>query len=205
MVLRFGCVVEGHGETESVPILLRRIGGTIAPDLTLEIPPPIRVMKSKLCKPGELERAVEMAARKIGGHGSIVVFVDSDEDCPAELGPALLVRATAARSLPTAVVVATMEFETWFLASAESLRGVHGLAPDLTGPDDPETIRGAKEWLGKRMADPGSYAATLLQPALTAVFDLGAARRADSFDKCYREMVRLIGGAVAEPSSLSGE
>jgi len=30
------------------------------------------------------------------------------------------------------------------------------------------------------------------QPALTALFDLQQARTADSFDKCYLEIVRLI-------------
>ncbi len=37
------------------------------------------------------------------------------------------------------------------------------------------------------------YAETTDQPALTAILDMqAAARRADSFDKCYREIVRLL-------------
>jgi hypothetical protein len=36
------------------------------------------------------------------------------------------------------------------------------------------------------------YAETTDQAALTSVFDMQAARRADSFDKCYREIVRLL-------------
>ena len=37
-----------------------------------------------------------------------------------------------------------------------------------------------------------SYSESSDQPALTAIFDMNAARRADSFDKCYREIVRLL-------------
>ena len=37
-----------------------------------------------------------------------------------------------------------------------------------------------------------NYIETLDQPALAARFDLDLARRADSFDKCYREIIRLL-------------
>ena len=193
MALRIGCVVEGHGERESVPVLLRRVAESVDPGLVVDVPQPIRVPKSRLVKAGEIERAVELAARKVGGGGALFVLVDSDDDCPATLGPSMLARLAETRAdFPAAVVVAKREFESWFLAAAESLRGCRGMPPDLTGPPDPETVRGSKEWLGARMEEPGGYVETLHQPAFTAVFDLAAARRADSFDKCYRDVVRLI-------------
>ena len=34
---------------------------------------------------------------------------------------------------------------------------------------------------------------TVDQPKLTARFDFDQARRTDSFDKCYRDIVRLLG------------
>jgi len=37
-----------------------------------------------------------------------------------------------------------------------------------------------------------SYAETTDQPAMTAVFDMEMARRADSFDKCYREIKNML-------------
>ena len=37
-----------------------------------------------------------------------------------------------------------------------------------------------------------SYTEAIDQPALTALFDVQVARQADSFDKCHREIVRLI-------------
>jgi len=193
MVLRIACVVEGHAERESVPILLRRIAQTVDPELTLEIPQPIRIPKSKLLKAGELERAVDLAARKVDSHGSILIVIDSDDDCPAELGPLLLGRAISSRGdLPVGVVVAKREFEAWFIAAAASLQGQRGLVENLQPPHDPEEISDAKGWLGTRMVGEGSYTSTLDQPALTAVFDLSAARAADSFEKCYREVTRLL-------------
>jgi len=90
------------------------------------------------------------------------------------------------------VVLAMKEYEAWFIAAAESLRGQCGLAQDLVGDPNPEDIRGAKEWLSKRMPRNRRYAETTDQATLTGVFDMQAARRTDSFDKCYREIVRLL-------------
>jgi hypothetical protein len=192
-MLQMACIVEGHGDVRAVPILVRRIAAEIDPAITLHVLPPLRVPRFKLAKEGELERAVELAARKTAGAGAVLVLVDSEDDCPATKAPELLQRARAARSdVPAAVVLAKREYEAWFLAAAESLRGHRGLAQDLTTPAQPEEIRGAKEWLRHRMPADMKYRETLDQLALTAVFDLAAARRADSFDKCYREITRLL-------------
>jgi hypothetical protein len=90
------------------------------------------------------------------------------------------------------LVMANKEFEAWFIAAAESLRGRRGLAADLTPDPNPERIRGAKEWLSDHMPRNRPYAVTIHRAAFTAIFDMKAARRADSFDKCYREIVRLL-------------
>ncbi len=37
-----------------------------------------------------------------------------------------------------------------------------------------------------------TYRETTDQPALAALFDIEQARKADSFDKCYRDIVRLL-------------
>ena len=193
MTVQIGCIVEGHGEVEAVPILIRRVAASFCPELPIGRLHPIRVSRSKVIQEGELERAVEFAARKIGGQGAIFILLDSDDDCPARLGPKLLCRALEVRGdLPIAVVLAKREFEAWFLAAAESLRGHRGLKNDLQSPHNPEGIRGAKGWLRQRLERGETYRETLDQPALTASFDLDQARHADSFDKCYRDIVRLL-------------
>ena len=42
------------------------------------------------------------------------------------------------------------------------------------------------------------------QPALAALFDIEQARRADSFDKCYRDIVRLL-DELRKTSGLTSE
>lgn len=199
MAINIALIVEGHGEREAAPILLRRIARQIDPRIVVNIPAPLRIPRSRLIKPGEIERAVEFAARTIGGHGAVFILLDSDDDCPAELGPALLQRARQTRGdVALAVVVAKREFEAWFLAAAVSLRGQRGLANDAQPPADPEAIRGAKEWLAARMAG-AHYSETLDQPAFAALFDLEAARRTDSFDKCFREAQRVLTEPLLPP------
>jgi hypothetical protein len=191
--VQISCVVEGHGDAEAVPILIKRIAGSIQPPLEVKISATIRTPKSKLVKAGEIERAVELAARKLTGRGAVFVLIDSDDDCPGQLGPALLARARASRAdLPVGVVIAKSEFECWFIASIESIAGQNGFLARIQTPRDPESIRGAKEWLTQQMQEGRSYAPTLDQPVLARLFDLEMALRADSFSKCHREVSRIL-------------
>ena len=193
MKVQIGCIVEGYGEVDAVRILIRRIAANLYPELVIVIPEPIRIPRSRVVQEGELERLVELAARNISSQGAIFILLDSDDDCPAQLGPELLCRALEARSdLPIAIVLAKYEFEAWFLAAAESLRGQKGLKNNLQSPNNPEEIRGAKEWLSQRMDGNKRYSPRLDQPGLTARFDLNQARYADSFDKCYRDITHLL-------------
>jgi len=192
-MLRIASIVEGHGECEAVPLLIRRIAQTLDPALAVLVHPVLRVPGSRLTRQGEIERTIELAARKNAGQGAILVLLDCDDGCPAQDAPKLLERARAARAdLPISVVLAKREYEAWFLAAATSLRGKRGLPLDLVVPPNPEDIRGAKEWLASQMPSGRGYSESADQPALTSVFDMHAARGADSFDKCYREIVRLL-------------
>lgn len=193
MTIQIGCIVEGHGEVEAVPVLIRRVAANLYPELAVIVPRPIRISKNKLLQAGGLEQWVEVVSVRVGAQGAIFVILDSDDDCPAELGPELLHRALQVQTgLPVAVVLAKCEFEAWFLAAAESLRGQRGLDDNIHPPNDPEAIRGAKEWLSLQMEGSRTYSETHDQPAFAALFDIEQARQADSFDKCYRDIVRLL-------------
>ena len=186
-------IVEGHGEVQAVPILIRRIAADLGHGFAVRIERLIRTPRSKLVRPGDLERAVELAARRAGTDGGVLVLIDSDGEPPCILGPTLLQRAQGVRpAMPLGLVLAHREYEAWFLAAIESLRGFYGLPADLQPPPDPEGMRGAKEWLMRHMPKGVTYSETQDQPAFTAQFDLGVARRAGSFDKCYREIVKLL-------------
>lgn len=192
--MRLIAIVEGHGERFAVPPLLRRIGAALEPPVYPEVLRPIRVPKTKLLQDGQFEKALELAARKVGPEGRILVLLDADRDCPKELATSLAERAAASRpDRTTGVVIAKSEYEAWFLAAAESLAGMRGLADPLPAPDDAEAILDAKGWLRARMAPGYTYAETTDQSAFSATFDHELSRRRSaSFDKLWREVSRLL-------------
>lgn len=194
--MKVGAIVEGHGEVIAVPVLVRRVALHLGVVNVPEVLKPHRVHRQRLPKPGELERAVELMARKVGEGGKLLVLLDADDDCPAKLGPSLLARARAARAdREIAVVLAKRMYEAWLLGATESLRGKRSLPPDLALDEDPEGLASPKRWLDARMAR--GYAETLDQAALTEAFDIEEARRVDSFDKFVRDLGRLLGVTVA--------
>ena len=122
-----------------------------------------------------------------------------DETDPLQLCNDLATHLQACRSDCTSIVVMPdREYEAWFLAAAESLRGQRGLRDDLTAPPNPEGIRGAKEWLVERAAGAKRYGEVADQAALTELFDMTAARaNSPSFARAYAEIERLIRELVA--------
>lgn len=198
--MKIGVIVEGHGETTSVPIVIRRIVGAQRPDVYVEIPAPLRLSRGKITKPSELARAVELMARKAGAGGPVLIFIDADDDCPAQLGPQLLAAARASRSdRDIGVIVVQREFEAWYLASASSLREIAGLPPDLAAPPNHDQIRDAKGWLDQRM--PSGYAPTVDQPRFAAMFSLEAARDNTSFARCERLILQMAARASSHAGS----
>lgn len=192
-MLNIAAVVEGHGEVASLPIVIRRILADADPPSFANIPQPIRKSRGSLIRPSELEKAVELAARRISRKGAVLVVLDSDGEPPCRLGPQLLNRARqAATSLPVRVVLAHCEWEAWYLAAVTSLAGHRGLKTPLVPPIDPESVQGAKEWLTRNMSSSRKYSSAIDQPAFAAIFDLKAARAAASFDKLYRDILSLV-------------
>jgi Domain of unknown function (DUF4276) len=188
-------IVEGHGEVSAVPELLRRLAFEEFGNYRLRVLRPFRLPRGKIVADHELEKAVEFAARKLteeGGRGGIFILLDADDDRPATLGPALLRRATR-HDFSSSVVVARSEYESWFLASANSLRGTNAVRPDASPPANPELIRGAKEYLERELLLPGTkYSETVDQVSLTAAMSFIEARMCPSFDKLYRDMAALL-------------
>jgi hypothetical protein len=147
-----------------------------------------------------LKRYVELAARQLlDPDDAVLVIVDADEDPACTLGPRLLRVCQSVRpDRRFSVVIATREYEAWFLAAAVSLRGKRGLAPDLEPPNDPEAVGDAKGWLTRHNVEGRSYKETLDQPALTAIFDIDAALASSSFDKLFRDLKLLIEASMRD-------
>ncbi len=191
-------IVEGHGDVEAVRVLLRRVLQEKLQRYDVAVERSIRVPRGKLLKPGELERAVSLAASRISTTDGIVVLVDA-ADCPAELAPAMAARAAGSRpDRRISVVIAKSEFESWFVAAADSLAGFRGLADSLVAPANAERIRDAKGWLSNNMSTGLTYRETIDQAAFASRMDLGQAQQCPSFDKFVREIRTL-----AHPSTSS--
>ncbi len=94
--IRIAPVVEGDGEVQAFPVLLGRIVQAIDPAVHPVIAKPWREPCGKIRKAGGLERGVNALAKRSPGH-SILVLIDSDDDCPRDLGPNLERRARASR------------------------------------------------------------------------------------------------------------
>jgi len=185
-------IVEGQSESESVPILLRRIRDQMQA-FDIQIARPWRVKRNKVVKEGELERAINHGISDRGNIAAVLVLLDAEDDCPASLGPQLLERCRQTTNLPVAVVLANLEMEGWFLGGKESLRGIRGIRIDAVAPLNPETIRGAKERLTQNMEHGRRYLEVDDQPALVAKVDFDLTKdRCPSFDKFLREVQNLI-------------
>ena len=120
----------------------------------------------------------------------ILVIFDADDDCPAEL-------ATEFRewleesNLPAIceIVVIAREYEAWFLASLEALRGHRGISKTAVSVSNPELVRGAKERIASLMPKKAPYIETSDQPALTAFLDI---RRVSATCRSFARLVEKI-------------
>jgi len=185
-------IVEGHGDVSAVPVLVRRLRDK-AGAFEIDVGRPIRRRRWEFAKEDTLRGAVRIALRRSECSAILVVF-DSDEDCPKELAPNVESWAKAeAGMIPCAVVMAHREYEAWFLASIESLKGKRGIREDAESHPDPEQPRGAKEHLEKRMVTGRSYSETADQAPLTELFDMSAA-----YARCrsFRHMASAFGKVV---------
>ena len=191
-VAKIVAIVEGDGEVNAVPALIRRIHEAVSPGSPLDVDRPIRIRRNRILKAGELERYLDLAANLAGADGGILVLLDANGDCPAHLGPDILRRARTARpDRRIEVVLANCEYESWFIAAIDSLKGKRNISASATVPQDPESIRGAKKWLRDRMG--GTYSPTADQTALTVLFNMGLARRRSrSFVKMWRAVGALL-------------
>ena len=194
-------VVEGHGEVTALQAILYRMADAMGHRAALRVNPPIRVKAGSFLKPGhdDFSRYVELAAAKaLQDSGLVLILLDCEDECPAQLGPSLLQRARAVRDdAAYLVVLAHREFEKWFIAAAHSLFGGDGLIQGTEPPADPEAIRNAKGWLGERMVF--GYDPVIHQLALGRRFDLQQASSVASFDRFYRRLARFLEAGTVVP------
>ncbi|MEU3407019.1 DUF4276 family protein [Streptomyces sp. NPDC006670] len=185
-------IVEGHGEVPAVRQLITRIGERFGTGI--EVAQPFRLDSGKMRKPEELAKAIRYQEVRVRGRvGGVLIVRDGDDDdirCPVELSRQITPEP-GSFSVPVEVVIARHEYEAWFLASVESLRGHPSVRDDATAPGNPEGSRNAKKQLELLMTE--SYKETLHQAKFSALIDLSAAAdRSRSFRRMMHAVEKLI-------------
>ncbi len=183
-------IVEGYGEVQAVPVLLRRLIHDVAGCNEIQVGRPIKRTQAQLHSAQGVQAAVELALASEECGGVLVLF-DEEDGCPVDRAREVRAWALqAARGKPCDVVVAHREYETWFLAALESLRGRRGVRDDAVSPATPESKRDAKGELEAWMPRERGYSETLDQAALSAALDLATVHRRS---RSFRKLVKAVG------------
>ncbi|MFO0866149.1 MAG: DUF4276 family protein [Gemmataceae bacterium] len=198
MRLHVVVIVEGHGDSAAIRLLLERIwyeelGGEFIKVV------PWRATQGEIRHPDLSRRVFEAASIKLHANRTnedrrlLLILMDSEgEECPLEAAPEYIRRANVVRSdMEVACVLANPMFETWFAAAADSLRGINGLPQDLEKPEDPEGNQLGKRWVKASLCR--KYKERHDQPAFVRSMSLSECRASSrSFRKLFDELKRRI-------------
>ena len=169
-------IVEGPGDVHATPILLRKILTDYLKCYNIGVVKPKNAHgRGALDRVGGLERFIKYASTT-PNCGSILVLVDCDEDCAREWAKRISDRCREVGvSVPIAVVCAVHEYEAWFLASLDSVRGSGRLNQDIHYDGNPEAMSGVKGWFTQQMPQGRAYKETIDQASFTSLIDISLA------------------------------
>ena len=189
-------VVEGDGDADALPELLVRI----LREKYNRYDVVVLQGKTKVVKTNG-RQTLEKKLGKFLAHaqnkpkcGGILVLVDADRDCPVTLAQQLSQRCVQfGTKCPVQIVCAHRSYETWFLASLNTLKGRHGIPNSAVLLDDPEDVLNPKQWLGDQMPSGQAYKETIHQASLSRVIDLElACRNSRSFRRLCHALEQLV-------------
>lgn len=186
-------IVEGDGEVEAFPVLLRRLNRWLSPEVFVNIGRPIRVHRDQFLRKEEIfVKQLMLASKMCPSPGWIIILLDADDDCPVELAEKIFKKIKVV--LPdrlVSVVLANREYEAWFIAGAISLNGKRGFVLPKKVPEA-ELLRGAKQWMSKQIPQ-GAYHEVVDQPAFSALIDLDLTREnSRSFRKLCSDWLKFV-------------
>ena len=169
-------IVEGDGEVEAVPLLLRRVLGERHGRYDIRIQRPINARgKPKLLR--KFASFLEYA-RRDQECNAVLVLLDGDKDCPRVLTADLAQTVAGLNmSVPVVIVCAHREYEAWFIASLDSekgdgIRATLGLSETAAFEGDVESIGSPKGWIQAQMPQSTGYKETQHQASLTPFIDI---------------------------------
>ncbi len=149
--------------------------------------PSFRMSYGSFFKDSKLENAIRYH-KMFDDCAALLILLDMDDDCPKEKATELVNRINMMGTLPFSVVVvgAKREFESWFLASLETIHD------EQLYNGDPESKRDAKGWLRKNF----KYKQIRHQAVYTQKLDITLAyERSRSFRRLYHAFQELVDAA----------
>ena len=185
-------IVEGDGDMEAVPELVRRV---------LHAHERYDVEISRPHRRGDLPKVLQrfddyLQTALIDGDPVLWVLDYDCEDCDDDKRDLvdLVSRSASLRgSVAVEFVFFVKEFESIFLADHETTKAVFEDIPsNFQFPIDPESVRDAKGWISKARPKGAAYKPTQHQKRLASRVDLGRLRcRSPSFRRFEAAVLRL--------------
>ncbi len=189
-------LVEGVGEVHAVPLLLRRLLQEEFARYDWQVAKPKCAHGcGNLLAAGGLERFIQYAQ---SGGAAVLVLVDGDsvealppgqrpaEDCAPGLAQLLAQRAAVIQpQVPVVIVVATWEYEAWFLASIETMEiaGLNRYQAEMADTRSP------KGWIERHLPPGQKYLETLDQAKMTNKLDF---RRVEERSRSFRRLKNAL-------------
>lgn len=186
-------IVEGHGDIPAGPKLIRRVAHANG-RYDVQVLPAQRRCDLPTTKP-RLEEFLRVALQE-GAPVPWVLDHDRDDrnDVTRDLATLSAQAATISIAQRTEFVFMVKEFESLFLADHETTRAMFPDIPPTTDlPVDPESVRGAKEWLSKARPKGLAYKPTTDQAKLTLQLHFDRLRpRSPSFRRFEAAVLKLL-------------
>lgn len=192
-------IVEGTGDLLAVPELLKMV--LISLNRTnVYIDAPLNAHgKGNLTIAGGVEKFIKNAFTR-RDCGAVLVLIDADEKknggkCAVAQANALVKRVKQVGILfPVAVVVANCEYENWFLASLDSIKGKNwgeqsGISADAKYEGGVEDKCNVKTWLTEHLPTVRIYREAIDQAVLTRLIDID---RAKTNSRSFRRLCHAV-------------
>ena len=189
-------VLEGEGDREAVPYLIRELTECKI------IPTPNPFMKQTigcLSREGELERFTRYALMR-NDADSVLFLVDTDENCAKEIIEDWVPRLKELRPVrKVGIGLFVREFEAFFLACLDSIadryQNYGWSLDDWDVTDDHESPRGAKERITRYMRKGRAYKETSDQARFVSAVDFDRLR---GHCRSFRHLENLLNWLLEE-------
>ena len=128
---------------------------------------------------------------------AILVLLDADDDCPIDLAQGLLERGKQlGLTSPVQIVCANRSYESWFLASLDTIKGRGNIPDTAILSQAAEDVSNPKQWLTDQMPTGQAYKETIHQASLSQSIDIGMARHnSRSFRRLCHALEQLLAHA----------